>query len=92
MAFWSSRLHVLSAWITGVPPHTWLSREVHKSPSAFSAMKLNSINNVETSGVEQEDKIESHLFGHLLSFPESYMSPQLFFAQFLQVHVMTAAD
>lgn len=55
-------------------------------------MKLNSINNVETSGVEQEDKIESHLFGHLLSFPESYMSPQLFFAQFLQVHVMTAAD
>lgn len=71
MTFWSSRLHVLSAGITGVQPHTRLSREVHKSPSVFPVLKLNSINNVETLGVEQEDKIESHLFIRLSKFPES---------------------
>lgn len=56
MAFWSSRRHVLSAGITGVQPHTWLSWEVHKSPTVFPVLKLHSINNVETLRVEQEDK------------------------------------
>lgn len=80
MAFWSSRFHVLSAGITGVQPHTQLSQEVHKNPTVFPVLKLNSINNVEALGVEQEDKIESHLFIRLSNVPESlclhnYFSP-----------------